>query len=63
MISMQSHQFSYNLGIIALAIARAITLPVVCAIIPKLHSNSCDYIYKYLHLAKFYEQQTDLMED
>ena len=53
MINMQSHGFSYNLGIIeltkgiiALAIARAITLPVAHAIIPKLHSNSCDYLYK-----------------
>jgi len=64
MISMQSHEFLYNLGITALttgincfALAHAITLPVACAI-PKVHSNACDYIYKYLHLAKFYEQQT-----
>ena len=53
MISRQSHGFSHNLGIIALttgkvialAIAHAITLPVAHAIIPKLHSNPCDYLY------------------
>jgi len=29
-----------------MAIARAITSPVARAIIPKLHSNPCDYLYK-----------------
>ena len=52
MINRQSHKFESNLGIIALtigkialAIARAITLPVARTIIPKLDLNSCDYLY------------------
>ena len=52
MINRQSHEYSSNLGIIALttgkialAIAGAITLTVARAIIPKLDSNSCDYLY------------------
>ncbi len=59
MINRQSHEFGSNLGIIALttgkialAIARAITLPVARPIIPKLDSNSCDYLYKLLHAVK-----------
>jgi len=33
-------------ALIALATARAITLPVARAIIPKSHSNPCDYLYQ-----------------
>jgi len=29
-------------------LARAITLPVARAIIPKSHSNPCDYLYKFI---------------
>ena len=54
MINRHSHKFESNLGIIALttgkiplAIARAITLPVARTIIPKLDSNSCDYLYLF----------------
>ena len=39
MINMQSHGISYNLGIIALAIASAITLPVAWAITVEFLSN------------------------
>ncbi len=55
MVNRQSHEFSSNLGIIALttgkialSIARAITLPVACAIIPRLVSNLCDTYANFL---------------
>ncbi len=44
MINRQSHEFSSNLEITALTTGK-IALAIARAIIPKLDSNSCDYLY------------------